>query len=411
MSEEQDTTALERFARDLHRIREDRDVSLSSIREATQVPESQLQAFEDRALSGQSRMNTVYLRAFVRAYAEALGLSPDPVVQYLDAALEGDYQNQLAVQFLDVPPSVVEEDQFSESEDVSGGEPEADSSPQNGSSDEDDVEGVPSTASTPSFGDSETDERAEETSVPEGSSSSGDLEQEAEKGEIDSPDRTASDHFAALRFSTELGNFWREHRNFVLLGGLFLFGIVLVGGLARTYLGGDDSSPPADVSSTASSQQRTDESSSSPDTTATERSEEPAPRTELTLGDTLHVTVVATGDVRELRVRQDDNLRRPYWIENGDAVVFPFTRRIMLQNQLDSLRLLFEQYPYRTSRTDSEGRIVITRDTAEQFADTLRASPVSVPSSPDTIWGGPPTSNTTPPSIRRFRRAMTERSR
>jgi hypothetical protein len=112
----------------------------------------------------------------------------------------------------------------------------------------------------------------------------------------------------------------------------------------------------------------------------------------MTLGDTLYVTVLATSDVRGIRVQQDDSLRRPYWIREGEAMVFPFARRITLQNQLDSLRLLLDQYPYPSSRTDDEGRIVITRDTAEQYADTLRGSPVPVPGSPDTVLGtAPPT--------------------
>jgi hypothetical protein len=35
--------------------------------------------------------------------------------------------------------------------------------------------------------------------------------------------------------------------------------------------------------------------------------------------------------------------------------------------------------------------VVITRDTAQQYADTLRGTPVPVPESPDTSFGtGPP---------------------
>lgn len=86
-----------------------------------------------------------------------------------------------------------------------------------------------------------------------------------------------------------------------------------------------------------------------------------------------------------MQVRQDEDLRRPYWIEEGKATVFPFTRRIMLENQLDEARLFLEQYPYPTSRTDSLGRVVIDRQTVEAFADTLRGSPATLSVEPDTV--------------------------
>ena len=84
----------------------------------------------------------------------------------------------------------------------------------------------------------------------------------------------------------------------------------------------------------------------------------------LRLDDTLHVTVRATSAVRELRVQQDNDLRRPYWMEEGDALVFPFTQRLVLQDQLDSLQLLPEGYPYPKTRTDGEGRIIVTFGTS-----------------------------------------------
>jgi hypothetical protein len=98
--------------------------------------------------------------------------------------------------------------------------------------------------------------------------------------------------------------------------------------------------------------------------------------------------------VAGVRVQQDDDLRRPYWIEPGEAQVFPFTRRITVENQLDSLRLFLEDYPYPTTQTNEEGRIIISRDTAEQFADTLRGAPASFPTPSDTVRIGPPPGRT-----------------
>jgi hypothetical protein len=164
-----------------------------------------------------------------------------------------------------------------------------------------------------------------------------------------------------------------------------------VGALIYASLGETDSAPNSPSESSARTVASADQSS--PDTLAAadtaeidERPQQASPG-DIALGDTLHVTVYATADVRELRVQQDDNLRRPYWVREGEAAVFPFARQITLQNQLDSLRLLVERYPYPVSRTDDEGRIVITRDKVQRFLDTLRAAPTTVPSSPDTIRG------------------------
>jgi hypothetical protein len=105
MSDDLDTPSLRRFARDLRRIREDRDVPLASIQDETQVHSSYLESFEAGTLHEQARMNEVYLKAFVRAYAEAIGLSPKNVVEHLALALSGTYDGQLAAAFLDPPPN------------------------------------------------------------------------------------------------------------------------------------------------------------------------------------------------------------------------------------------------------------------------------------------------------------------
>ena len=196
----------------------------------------------------------------------------------------------------------------------------------------------------------------------------------------------------APRFSDQSGGtLWPENRgaSLVAIAGLFL--IAVVGTLISIYLGEPERAPNSPSESSARTVASADQSS--PDTLAAadtaeidERPQQASPG-DIALGDTLHVTVYATADVRELRVQQDDDLRRPYWVREGEAAVFPFARRITLQNQLDSLRLLVERYPYPVSQTDDEGRIVITRDKVQRFLDTLRAAPTTVPSSPDTIRG------------------------
>ena len=367
MSSDPDVPALQRFGRDLRRIREDRDVTTATVHTYTQAPESQIQSFEAGTLYEESTMNPVYLRAFVRAYAEAVDLPPHAVLDQLEAALSGNYQNQLAVQYLDVPSSASKPDS-------STGQPDA-------ASREDEQE----IASRGSSTDEGTDS---------GGAQSTGREHESGKteGESETPDPDPEDETVSTASTTESGGtLWSENRgaSLVAIAGLFL--IAVVGALIYASLGETDSAPNSPSESSARTVASADQSS--PDTLAAadtaeidERPQQASPG-DIALGDTLHVTVYATADVRELRVQQDDNLRRPYWIREGEAAVFPFARRITLQNRLDSLRLLVERYPYPVSRTDDEGQIVITRDKVQRFLDTLRAAPTTVPSSPDTIRG------------------------
>lgn len=104
------------------------------------------------------------------------------------------------------------------------------------------------------------------------------------------------------------------------------------------------------------------------------------------MGDTIDVVVVAeTGPVQQIRVTQDTDSRRPYWIEQGRANRFPVLERIVIEEQLEKIRLLVEGYEFPTSRRDSLNRIVITRETAEAFADTLTGDPVPLNVTPTLI--------------------------
>lgn len=392
MSTEPESNARQRFARDLRRIRQEREVSLAAIHEATQVPVPHLQTFEDGSLYDQSRMNPVYLRAFVRAYAEAIGISPDLVVEHLEAALAGEYQNQIAVRYLDVPSSVGDEPGSPDSAD-----PHSSEGPSDISVEEDDPEGAAQGTSAP-----------EEVSVPlEPTGKDSSTEDEPDNQENGIPSPTASttareegpstggrEHSFAVdapsrvrkkTSSQSIQEFWREHRGTLGLVATALLVLALIGGGLGTFFGGGDSSSDSSLRADFAATEPPPDTTVSSDTVLSNSPREQPPQVNLTLGDTLFVTVLATSDVQEMRVQQDDDLRRPYWIEEGDGRVFPFTRRITIENELDSLRLLLEQYPYPSSHTDDEGRVVIRRDTLQNFADTLRGAPSSLPFAPDTV--------------------------
>lgn len=73
---------LESFGEELRRHREQRQVSLAAISEATRISEKMLEAIEAGKFSV---LPQAYIRAFIRAYARALDLDPEEVLRRYDA--------------------------------------------------------------------------------------------------------------------------------------------------------------------------------------------------------------------------------------------------------------------------------------------------------------------------------------
>ncbi len=422
MPDDLDTPALRRFARDLRRIREDRSVSRTAIQEETQVHASHLKSFEEGVLHEEERMNSVYLKAFVRAYAEAIGLSAGTIVEHLESALSGTYDDQLAVTFLNAPstgaeadaseaaaapPSAEGERDAADSPSGPGDESEdklgpADESPQQSKTDP--TQAASSDAQSSAVQSQSFNRSGASTSEADGERSSADVQEDPHFSDLAEAEEKAAGGASSARgraprqgppqadsFPSNVQGVLTSHRDKVLttIGIALLVG--LVGGLGFYLTRGGATSEPPSGGEPLGASPAADAGPSAPG--ATGDTSAPAPRSaqrapaDITLGDTLHVTVRATEDVRELRVQQDDNLRRPYWIEAGEARVFPFTERVTLQNQLENLELLLEGYRYPITSTDEQGRVIIRRDTVEQFADTLRGGAVSISESPDTSRG------------------------
>lgn len=393
MSEDSAPRAQERFARDLSQIREDREVSLADLQNATQVPRSRLQSFEEGKLfDEQSRMNPVYLKAFVRAYAEAIGLPPDIVVNHVKAALSGDYQNELASQYLEDPASTANLPPTAENESAGEepmGEDQGASLSPSGESDDPAAADGPGENNTDDV--SSPDEEQEDTSqsVPDGDHDP--VVPEAQGG---SAEPVPSEPSPSTTRAEAAGGRWRPlalGATVVVVLALGVWGTTTYSLSSNTPFGSAsqrDSNAALQGGSSASTVQTTGDTTEAADTAkVTEEAQSSTQHSSPVslLRDTMYVTVRATSVVREMRVQQDDDLRRPYWLEQGTALVFPFTRRITIENQLDSLQVLLEGYPYPLPPTNDDGRIVVTRDTVERFADTLRSSPASLSVVPDTV--------------------------
>lgn len=85
----------------------------------------------------------------------------------------------------------------------------------------------------------------------------------------------------------------------------------------------------------------------------------------VTLGPSMEVTVVAAnGKLSPVRVKVDDDARRPYWVELGDEVTFTVTDSAFVEQELEDLAIRVNGKAYPTDYRDNRGRIVITRESA-----------------------------------------------
>ncbi len=87
------------FEADLRAVRERRGLALDEIQQQTRIPVDVLRRFEEGDLVGDSSYNEVYLKAFLRSYAKAVGVPSGKVVAAYEAHRSGGYRGELAPDF------------------------------------------------------------------------------------------------------------------------------------------------------------------------------------------------------------------------------------------------------------------------------------------------------------------------
>ncbi len=166
-----------------------------------------------------------------------------------------------------------------------------------------------------------------------------------------------------------------------MIGG-GLIGLVLVVLIAWMAVSGGDAepepTPPAQTVDTVRAE---------PEGATSSPSDPPA---SLELGRSIHVAIRANEPVQGIRIQRDSDLRRPYWIDEGEVSIFPFSERIVIEQDLTNVDLFVEGYAYPTDNVDIRGRVIITRDSVQAFSETLRGEPVEFSTPPDTISIPPP---------------------
>ncbi len=363
MPERAASDAALRFVHDLRSLREEREIPLTALHDATRVPTDVLDAFETTALHGNRLFNRVYLRSLVRGYAAVIGLEPDRALVALEEALAGQYDGAL---LREPEPSGIEE---------GSGAPdalpplEAGAAPQIAPADD---------GERTRFAGATTDETAEETT---------DRPREAllappaapEPEEPPRGERSVDESYAATsppRAMPPAGRTpgaerdagaprpiaWdaisgstrnprvpppRETPWGAILGSAAVLALLVA---AAFWWFNRSPAPPA----------------AEPEPVA---ATEPAPRqaapvVPVNLPDTLVLRVTATnGPVSDIKIQRDDDLRRPYWLEQGVSRDFPFVNRAVIERELADATFMVNGRPYPTTRQDSLGRLVITRDT------------------------------------------------
>ena len=103
MSENSIPHTLHSFLADLVEIRKKNGITLDDIRVRTKVYPHIIAQFEENGLNKHPLFNVLYLKAFVRSYADVVGISPGIAARSYEDALGGKYDRRLAIEYLDHP--------------------------------------------------------------------------------------------------------------------------------------------------------------------------------------------------------------------------------------------------------------------------------------------------------------------
>ena len=88
------------FATDLRLIRKHHQVTLDDVSRKTKIPVEIVDLFEQTGLLDHPRFNEIYLRSFVKQYAQAIGVAQRSALAALEASLDERYTGSLAEEYL-----------------------------------------------------------------------------------------------------------------------------------------------------------------------------------------------------------------------------------------------------------------------------------------------------------------------
>lgn len=360
----QEADAGKRLARDMRRIREARNLSVEDLHDETKIPLGLIQAFEGTGLFDHPQFNRVYLRSFMRTYAQVVGIDADIALESLEEALAGRYAGELAVEYLGESRQTMEDESTDEKERA------ADSGDSGRKRDE--GESIPPILSTTGDVAADRDESDADYRTDDGARPVDEEEVDEDWASQSPPSgRRSASAIAAARTGARGPSRGRpdrreggQGRRWFIAGGMIIV-VAAVVWVMIALLGGDSERQASDPAAAVDTSLAMD----------TVQAQEPiaAPIDVPAIGDTIDVYVIAAhASVDPIRVTVDDDLRRPYWIDQGDSLAFQPAQRIVLEELLDNIELTVEGIEYPTDRRDEQGRIVINRDSVETYFASLQ---------------------------------------
>ena len=370
MSEQPSNDPLGQFLGDLSAIREKRNVSLEELRNATKVYPNVIAQFEQDGLKDHPLFNSLYVRAFIRSYAGAVGIPPEEVLDAYDEALSGGYRRQLAIEHLDLPVEEIEalrlmQEQKKKVEPVFTADKFEFDKPAARTSDK----SKPKSKTKPaekkpekSAIDEAIDSKATVTFVPKSSSR---RRKQSEAGILDNIQEMLKPILGSGKQSA------------LVQWGLVAVGIV-IGIVALMQLlsfqsssAQEDDMPPLAAEQSEQPEETNAGNVIAPDSLAPLPAEElqvETPVVPVVLGDSIPVYVVAAdGKLDPFRLKLDRDLRRPYWLDEGDSMLVFFKERATFEVNLANMDILIEGRSYPIYRTDSLATVVIDRDSVQTF--------------------------------------------
>lgn len=380
---------------DLVAIRTHKQLSVQDVHDQTRITMYNIEQLENGMMFDSDR-NPTYIRNFARTYGKGLGISLDDMSRALDMMNAGNYDGFLARKY------------------ASGQAPPAESTPETPPSSSPEVpDDSPSAPGPPDSKPAEQAAQAEEKAKkrassgkePSSSETAGNApaagekkdDKEAQKsarrvldgssikpgyGVVGSKKPGARDvNWSKLRQDAEKP---KSGLSIQLIGGIVLI-VLLLAALTYWLTLPDDDFDPANEDNTPGLQAEP-EAVPLPDTTATSADplssdtlDAPVPpdpsTTSIALADTMEVVVyAATDNLAPFRVESDTfEQRRPYWVEQGEAMRISFVDEMRLSFNLADMLVLYEGRvltEFDEASTDSE--LVITRRLFEE-AEGLEA--------------------------------------
>src|SRR5699024_260904 len=319
---------------DMETIRKTRGISLTEIHNTTKISSQILNAIEDHSIYDNMANEAIYIRGYVRTYADAINLEMQKVIQALDEAERGHYTGSLL------------DDNEQQEQDSSA--PDEGNKEDKKSDTSDKLNDINTATLSSSTSQHNKVEKPESTDIRAG-----------EERAVDWAN--LGTQFQSQKTS---GN---KKKIGIIIGLLFIIAAAI---LIYWY----------STSSASSSGHQSDNKSPSQMTlTETKQTEVPSlsnsDSASLTvsstssneLSDTLTIVVYAAYDKLEpIRIYTDiSDVLNPYWIEQGEAIAFNFVNSFQFRSEIDKVLLLMNGHPLSDLKKQfynhKSGRIEINR--------------------------------------------------